>query len=508
MIDEANTNTKFPRCAGILLHPTSLPGPFGIGDLGEAAHRFVNWLVASGISLWQVLPLVPPGAGNSPYATHSSLACSRWLIDPVTLRDEGLLEDAELRAPAFPLDWLDAEAMRQFKGPLLERAADRLLTGKRPALGRAFEEFRAAEPWLEDFALFAVLHSKLGKPWWQWERGLRDRERGAMSRAVDELRHEIDRQAALQFFFERQWQRLKTHCHVHGIRLLGDLPIYVDQDSVDVWANRSQFLIDLDGRADPIAGVPPDYFSEIGQLWGNPIYDWPTMKADGYRWWITRMRRVLGQVDVVRLDHFRGFSAYWVVPAGSPDARPGKWVEGPGKGLFDALRAALGELPLVAEDLGDIDFAVHELRDSVGLPGMKVLQFAFGQGPGNAFLPHNIEPHSVVYTGTHDNDTTLGWWQSIDDSVRDHVRRYLGRDGNDIVWDLIRCALGSVAHTAIVPMQDVLGLGNDARMNMPGIGRNNWVWRVRAEALNPSVGNRLRGLAELYRRLPSAKPTS
>ena len=497
-----STETPFPRSAGILLHPTSLPGPFGCGDLGESAHRFVDWLGEAGMSLWQVLPLVPPGAGDSPYSTQSALSGNPWLVDPVGLRDDGLLEDWELRPPSFSLDALDSEAMWRVKEPLLLQAADRLLGRRRPDLLARFEEFRHAEPWVEEASLFAVLRRAERKPWWQWPAALRDREPTPLRRTHARQQRDIERQIALQFFFERQWRRLHEHCRARGVRLLGDVPIYVDQDSVDVWANREQFLVDADGLADPVAGVPPDYFSEIGQLWGNPIYDWPRMKADGFRWWIARLRRALAQVDLVRLDHFRGFSAYWVVPGGSEDARPGKWVEGPGKALFDALAAALGDLPVVAEDLGDIDYAVHQLRDAVGLPGMKVLQFAFGAGAANSFLPHNYEPHSVVYTGTHDNDTTLGWWRSTDDAVRDHVRRYLAVSGQDIVWDLLRAAFASVAHTAIVPLQDALGLGSDARMNRPGLGRHNWGWRVRAEALNPWVSSRLHGLCELYRRLP------
>lgn len=493
---------QFPRSAGVILHPTSLPGPYGTGDLGPHAHRFVDWLAEAGMSVWQVLPLVPPGAGDSPYSTQSALSGSPWLIDLEALRHDGLLESSELWAPSFSLDTIDSGAMQAFKGPRLAMAADRLLEGRRPDLSEALEIFRHSEPWVEDAALFRVLKQSLKVAWWQWEPPLRDRHPQALARVRAAHRRDIDREVVLQFFFERQWRQLHDHCRAKGIRLLGDIPIYVDGDSVDVWSNRDQFLIDADGKADPLAGVPPDYFSEVGQFWGNPIYDWERMHDDGYRWWIARLRRALGQTDLVRLDHFRGFSAYWVVPAGSPDARPGHWVTGPGKEVFDALRDAFGDLPLVAEDLGDIDEEVHELRKALGLPGMKVLQFAFGAGPGAEFLPHNCEHHSIIYTGTHDNDTTLGWWLGADERVRDHVRRYLAIDGSNIVWDMIRTAFASVAHTALVPMQDALALGSDARMNKPGLGRQNWAWRVRAEAINPSVSSRLREQVELYGRLP------
>ncbi len=495
---------RLPRGAGILLHPTSLPGPHGIGGLGRDARRFVDWLQEAGVSLWQVLPLVPPGGGDSPYSTCAALAGNPWLIDLETLHEDGLLQDGDLDGPTFDPDRVDYRAVCDHKEPRLAKAAARLHRGAAPHLRAEFEAFRATSRWAVDAAEFAAVRRlERHRPWWQWPATLRDREPAALERARQEVREEIDREVALQFLFDRQWTALRAYCRERGVRLLGDVPIYVDRDSVDVWANRDQFQLGPDGTPRVQAGVPPDYFSETGQLWGNPIYDWKRVAADGFRWWIQRLTRALGQVDRVRLDHFRGFAAYWEVPAGAEDARPGRWVPGPGLALFDAVRQALGELPLVAEDLGDIDAPVHALREATGLPGMKVLHFAFGQGADHAFLPHNFEPHCVVYTGTHDNDTTLGWWQHADDRIRDHVRRYVARDGHDVVWDLIRLALQSVADTAVIPLQDLLTLDSGSRMNRPGQAEGNWAWRVRAEAFNPALAGRFRELVSLYHRLPS-----
>jgi 4-alpha-glucanotransferase len=466
----------------------------------------VDWLREAGMTLWQILPLVPPGGGNSPYSSASALSGNPWLIDLEELVEDGLLAPGELEAPPFPMDRVDFAAMEEHKGPLLERAADRLVSGGpgiRVALREGFEAFGRREAWALEAATFMVirrLHSL--RPWWEWPPALRDRRPDTISEVRRALSEEVERELALQFLFERQWQALRTHCRARGVRILGDVPIYVDRDSVDVWASRELFQLDGAGMPLAQAGVPPDYFSETGQLWGNPLYDWERMASDGYRWWVERMGRALAQVDLVRLDHFRGFSAFWSVPADAPDARGGEWARGPGRALFDALRAALGELPLVAEDLGVIDDEVVELRSSLGLPGMRVLQFAFGSGGDHPFLPHNFERHSLVYTGTHDNDTTLGWWLSAPEHLRDHVRRYLARDGHDLVWDLIRLAFASVADTAVVPLQDVLTLGADARMNRPSVAEGNWGWRVREEAFHGGIAPRLRELCWLYGREP------
>ncbi len=484
--------------------------------MGEGARRFVDWLAASGVSLWQVLPLVPPGAGSSPYSSHSALSGNPWLLDPGGLAADGLLRQEELsdaalsdaagsRQPLSPgaccPDAVDHRAVRELKGRLLGLAARRLLAGSNAELLAALSDFREAEPWVEEAALFTALHRRFSmRPWWSWPEELRDRRPAALEAARRELREEIDREVALQLLFDRQWRALREHCRGRGVRLLGDVPIYVARDSVDVWAHREMFLLERDGTPRVVAGVPPDYFSDLGQLWGNPIYDWRRMAQDGWTWWRQRLRRALDQTDLVRLDHFRGFSAYWEIPAQAPDARQGRWVEGPGMELFSAMEAALGELPLVAEDLGEIDQPVHDLRDALGLPGMKVLHFAFGAQSDHPFLPHTYPKNCVAYTGTHDNNTTLGWWQGLAEPARDHVRRYLGVDGHDVVWDLIRLCLSSVAHTAVIPMQDLLVLDHRSRMNTPGEADGNWAWRVRAEAFNHELGGRLLDLCRLYGR--------
>lgn len=504
------TATRLPRRGGVLLHPTSLPGPHGIGTLGAGATAFLDWLAQAGIGLWQVLPLVPPGAGSSPYSTQAAFAANPWLLDLDLLAQDGLLSSPELDSPGFDPDQVDYDRACDFKGPRLDRAADRLLTGTRPDLTEELESFRTTHPWVEDAALFTALREiEQGRPWWRWPAPLRDRAPEAMAEVRADLHAAVDRAVALQFLFVRQWRRLREHAHRRGVHILGDLPIYVDRDSADVWAHRGLFQLTPTGMPRVQTGVPPDYFSPAGQLWGNPIYDWEALAASGYAWWIERLRRSLEQVDLVRLDHFRGFASYWEVPANAPDARIGRWVPGPGRDLFDAFRLALGALPLVAEDLGIIDQAVHTLRESVGLPGMRVLQFAFGEGNNHAFLPHNFDSHTVAYTGTHDNDTTLGWYQHAPERVRDHVRRYLGRDGHDVVWDLIRALFSSVADTAIIPMQDILVLDERSRMNRPGVAEGNWRWRVRIEAFHADLAGRLRALGDLYARgpTPTSEPT-
>jgi len=488
----------------VLLHPTSLPGPHGIGTLGAGARTFLDWLSEAGIGLWQVLPLVPPGAGSSPYSTQAAFAGNPWILDLESLVQDGLLSRTELDSPGFDPDRVDYGRVCDFKGPRLDRAADRLMSGARPDLSEELERFRADNPWVEDAALFMALHDvEQGRPWWLWPAPLRDRTPQALGDAREELRETLNRVVALQYLFFRQWRQVREHAHLRGVHIIGDMPIYVDRDSADVWAHRDLFQLEADGRPRAQSGVPPDYFSPSGQLWGNPVYDWEALSNDGYGWWIDRLRRALSQVDLIRLDHFRGFASYWAVPMDAPDARTGRWVPGPGKVLFDRLREALGPLPLVAEDLGIIDGAVHALRRSIGLPGMRVLQFAFGEGSDHPFLPHNHEPHTVVYTGTHDNDTTLGWYRRAPEPVRDHVRRYLGCDGHDVVWDLIRVALASVADTAIVPMQDILVLDERSRMNQPGVAEGNWTWRVRVEAFHADLAGRLRSLCELYSRGPT-----
>lgn len=495
------STSMFPRSAGVLLHPTSLPSPHGIGDLGSGASAFVDWLKDAGLTRWQLLPLVPAGPGGSPYSSPSAFAANPLLIDLADLAERGLLSKDELAGVHFNLDRVEWQHVIPWKTERLRRATQELLSTQ---TGRALvDEFQHRHPWVGDYALFLALRERFqGKPWFEWPRELAAREPAALETARVELQPRILQVAAEQYLFDVQWQKLRAHCARQGVSIVGDIPIYVDHDSADVWMNRSQFLLDDAGRPLGVSGCPPDAFTEFGQLWGNPLYDWKKMKNDGHQWWIARVRRVLDLCDVVRIDHFRAFAAYWAIPYGAPDARSGEWVKGPGKPVFDDIEAALGRLPVILEDLGVITPDVEELREATGLPGMKVLQFAFGEGADAAYLPHNHVPNSVVYTGTHDNDTALGFWNAAPEGIKDHVRSYLGIHGHDFVWDFIRTAFASVAHTAIVPMQDVLALDGGARMNIPGSEKGNWAWRVRGEAFHQHLSSRLRHLAEIYGRTP------
>lgn len=487
------------RRAGILLHPTSLPGRHGIGDLGPAVDRFLDWLVAAGMRSWQILPLVPPGAGDSPYSSWSAFAGNPWLIDLDDLAAHGLLEPGALPDQGWHAR-VDFAAMQAFKGPRLRDAARRLLAGH--AWSADFEAFCASAIWLDDAASFAAIkQAQGGQPWWLWPGGLRCREAKALAGARADLAGPIAEAKAVQYFFDRQWRRIHAAASARGIEIIGDLPIYVDADSADVWCNQDLFELDADGRRTRVAGVPPDAFSDVGQLWGNPLYRWDRLKATGYAWWIARLERAFALAHRVRIDHFRAFAAYWAVPADAPDARTGAWIPGPGQGFFDAMQAAFaGPLPVIAEDLGIIDQPVRDLLASSGFPGMHVLHFAFGGGADNAYLPHHHRQNAVAYPGTHDNDTTLGWWLAAPPHVQDHVRRYFGVSGHDLVWDLIRATLASVADTAIIPLQDVLALDSRGRMNTPSSAQGNWGWRLHPDGLRPEHAERLRGLCGLFGR--------
>jgi 4-alpha-glucanotransferase len=492
----------FPRAAGVLLHPTSLPSRHGIGDVGAGARAFLDWLHAAGCRYWQILPLVPPGGGWSPYASLSSLAGNPLLLDLDELVARGLLDAQEAEpGPTFDPDRVDWDRVVAWKQARIDSACQRLAERDE---GRALlTRFRREQPWIDDDALFMALKARHGGlPWWQWAAPLRDREPEALAEARHELRAAIERRVLEQALFEEQWQALRRAAAGRGVQLIGDIPIYVSDDSVDVWANRHLFQLGVDLRPTHVAGCPPDVFSETGQWWGSPLYRWEEMKKDGHAWWVARLQRNLDLTDIVRIDHFRGFAGYWSIPADAPDARHGRWLDGPGLALFHDLQRALGhDLPVIAEDLGVITEDVEALRDAVGLPGMKILQFAFGAGHENSYLPHHHVENCVLYTGTHDNDTTLGWWQKESDATRDHVRRYLACDGSNIVWDMIRTVMLSVAHTAIVPFQDVLALDSGARMNMPGLATGNWAWRVRREAFHPNLSHRLRDILALGDRL-------
>jgi 4-alpha-glucanotransferase len=493
--------SAMPRAAGILLHPSSLPGPYGFGDLGEGARAFVDWLVAAGATLWQILPLVPTDEGGSPYASWSALAGNPDLIDIAGLAQCGLLTSAEA-APIEVAAGADCQQIRQARQPLLTRAVARLIADTGSVLHKEFVEFSANALWAKETALFAALKQlHHGGPWWEWPAALRDRKQAAVAAAQRQLATAIDEALGLQFLFDRQWRALRRYANGKGIKIIGDIPIYVAADSVDVWAHRDLFELEKDGQPTRVAGVPPDAFSATGQRWGNPLYHWERMAADGFAWWRTRLTRALELTDWVRIDHFRGLAAYWAIPASSPDAREGQWLTGPGEALFAALRDVAPTLPIIAEDLGEIDDTVRDLLKTTGLPGMLVLHFAFGGDARNFYLPHNHVANAVVYTGTHDNDTTRGFWQSAPAHIHDHIRHYFGVSGNDIVWDLIRAALASVARFAIVPMQDVLELGHEARMNTPAVAAGNWRWRMDRQALRPQLAERFAFLARLYNRV-------
>jgi 4-alpha-glucanotransferase len=504
------------RSSGILLHPTSLPGPGGVGDLGAHARRFVDFLVAGKQTYWQMLPLNPIGQGNSPYAARSAFAGNPLLVDLEQLVERGWLERSDPQdAPHGPPERAQYEQAAAYKQVALKRAYHRFTAGASAAERQSLEEFcHHQRGWLDDFALFNALRQQhRGASWLEWDGPLAGRKPEALAAAQGELAEPIAFEQFAQYIFFQQWGALKSYANQQGLRLVGDIAIYVAHDSADVWANQELFSLDEAGRPTVVAGVPPDLFSATGQRWGNPLYRWDLLSERGFDWWIERFRAALQTVDVVRLDHFRGFGAYWEVPAECPTAEQGRWVKGPGVALFQALEAALGRVPMIVEDLG-VAPEGEALREELGFPGMKVLQFAFDDAAvgedvsdpaNNPFLPHNYQRNFVVYTGTHDNDTTLGWFTSLDEDQRRAVSRYLGTDGQNIAWDLIRCALASVANIAIIPLQDILALGSEARMNRPGTGEGNWVWRYRQDQLRPDHAERLAELTTLYGRARGAQ---
>ena len=505
---------NFPRSSGILLHPTSLPGAFGIGDLGPEAYRFVDFLIAAGQSLWQVLPLGPTGYGDSPYACYSAFAGNTLLISPEQLVTEGLLAQSDLQvADSTSLDRVDFERVHKLKEDLLRQAYERYTKTTDTNLRSAFETFVQRQAhWLDDYALFRALKDAHGGVAWNdWELSLVRRTPAALDRAREQFRVQVEAHMFYQFLFYRQWFALKSYCNAHGIKVVGDLPIFVAQDSADVWTNPEQFKLDKDGTPLVVAGVPPDYFSTTGQLWGNPLYNWERMLNDGFKWWIERVRATFAVVDIARVDHFRGFAACWEIPGGDKTAERGQWVEAPGRELFIRIRKALGELPIIAEDLGVITPDVVALREDFGFPGMRILQFGFGSDAKNMDLPHNYERNVVAYTGTHDNDTTVGWFLSVAgegstrtakqiERERTFALKYLKSSGKEIHWDFIRGLLASVANTAVVPLQDVLGLDTSARMNLPNSTEGNWAWRYIPEVLTDEIAARLKEITQLYGR--------
>lgn len=497
----------FPRSSGILLHPTSLPSRFGIGDLGLEAYKFIDFLAQSDQLLWQILPLGPTGYGNSPYMCYSSMAGNPLLISPEKLQDQGLLTDEDFaNLPEFPLDRVDYEQVKQTKMPMLRKACDRFQTNASEVERKQFSGFcDATASWLEDYALFMALHDTFeGTSWHTWEPEIAKAHPEAIEKWRQKLSAEIYFHQYLQFEFFRQWSELKQYANLHHIQIIGDIPIYVAHNSVDVWAHREIFAInEQTGEAALMAGVPPDYFSEDGQLWGNPVYKWESLQQDNFRWWVQRVQATLDYVDIVRIDHFRAFESYWVVEQGETTAKNGKWVEAPGEAFFKVLQEKVGNLPIIAEDLGTITPEVLALRDRFEFPGMKILHFAFGGGPDNPYLPFNYGRNYVAYSGTHDNDTTVGWFNQLSQHEKDSLLLYLGSISPDgIQWDLIRLALSSVANQAIIPVQDLLGLGTEARMNFPSKAEGNWEWRYRPDVLTGELRDRLKTLTYSYGRAP------
>lgn len=490
------------RESGILVHPTSFPGEYGMGDLGPGAYKFLDFLKESKQRLWQVLPLGPTGYGDSPYQSFSAFAGNHYLISFDLLAKEGLLNATDLaNKPVFDPSRINYGDVIPYKMQILRRAYDNFKTGAK--CKHEYKKFCTANKfWLNDYALFtAIKETNDGNEWSKWPVPLKNRQPAAIKEAATMYADEIDFCKFLQYEFYRQWLLLKVAANDMGIKIIGDMPIYVAQDSADVWASPELYQVDKNGQPTAVAGCPPDYFSETGQLWGNPLYNWDIHKKTGYKWWCTRVKAVLELVDIVRIDHFRGFDTYWSIPYGETTAINGKWKKGPGKALFTTLKKELGNLPIIAEDLGDLTESVHKLRKGVNLPGMRILQFAFTPGANSTYLPHNYEDSlTIVYTGTHDNNTTRGWYNEIDEAERDYLRRYFNISGENIAWDLIRAAFASSAIFAIVPMQDVMSLDANQRMNKPGDAQGWWAFRYTDDMLQGHQAEKLAYLSELFYR--------
>ena len=493
------------RRSGILLHPTSLPGPHGSGDLGPAAYHFVDWLVVGGQTLWQVLPLGAVGPGNSPYMSPSAFAGNLLLVDLGALQAAGWLDAGEVEPVAgFADRRVDFDAVHEFRLDRLRRAAKKFFADTRPSGKTAHAEFSGfcfkAADWLDDYALFMALSATHGADWRQWPGPLRRREAAALADAAVKHIGVCAFWKFGQWCFARQGSALRAYAHARGVEIVGDVPIFVADNSVDVWAHPELFDLDAAGNPRVIAGVPPDYFSATGQRWGNPLYRWSAHRKDGYAWWISRLRHALALADIVRIDHFRGFAAYWEIPASEESAINGRWLPGPGKELFNAFKTTFADLPIIAEDLGVITPDVEELRDSFDLPGMRILQFAFAEDATHAYLPHNFIENTVAYTGTHDNNTTIGWWRTATAHERAFAQHYLGTDGRAIQWTMMRSLSASVARLVVYPMQDVLELDADERMNIPGSPDGNWGWRFGWHQVQPWHAKVMREMAATHGR--------
>jgi 4-alpha-glucanotransferase len=501
---------RFERSAGILLHPTSLPGKFGIGDLGNEAFHFINLLESAGQKLWQVFPLGPTGYGDSPYQCFSAFAGNPLLISPEKLFEDKLLTEEDLRnPPQSDPNKIDYGEIIDYKKSLLRKAFD-IFKKKSLEEEKTFTHFcDANEDWLRDFSLFIAAKEYYGGGLWtEWDKNLVMREPDALKEWSNKLADDILFQKFIQYQFFKQWKAVKKYANKKGIKIIGDMPIFIAYDSSDLWSHKELFTIDKEGNLEFVAGVPPDYFSKTGQLWGNPLYKWDVMEKDDFLWWRQRMNKILDLVDIIRIDHFRGFEAYWKIPGGAETAEKGKWIKAPGEKFFNTLREYMGRLPILAEDLGVITKQVEELRDKFEFPGMKILQFAFGTGMERRFLPHNLVPNSVVYTGSHDNDTTRAYFEkekNSDNDIYSHAQKYLDYYGGDMVAKLIRTAYASVADIVVVPMQDILNLGGEARMNFPGKLGGNWTWRFTWEQVPDYLAGAYKDLAELYERPPKPK---
>ena len=495
---------RFPRASGVLLHPTCLPGPHGSGDFGPDAYHFVDWLVGAGQTLWQLLPLAGIGPGNSPYMSNSAFAGNVLLIDLAELYQQGWLDAADLApVPGLGAAQVDFSVMHPFRMERLAKAAARFAADGTAEQRADLDSFLAAHrSWIDDYALFLSICESCGwQDWCDWAPALAQRQPAALAAARHHHAARIDFWQFCQWRFHHQWAQLKAYANGKGVRIVGDTPIFIAYLSAEVWANQQLFELDDRGRPTVVAGVPPDFFSATGQRWGNPLYRWASHAEDGYAWWVERIRHSFELVDIVRIDHFRGFAGHWEIPASEPTAMHGRWVPGPGDALFDAIAQALGPLPIIAEDLGVITPDVHALRKKFAFPGMRILQFAFAGDASDRFLPHHHEPDSVVYTGTHDNDTVAGWWASASEQERHFARGYLATDGHDMPWTMIRAAMASVADTAVHPMQDVLALPTDSRMNFPGQESGWWRWRFQWSQVQPWHAGRLEELCRLYGRL-------
>lgn len=486
------------RSSGILLHPTSLPGPFGSGDFGSASFQFVDWLSKAGQTLWQMLPLSEVGSGNSPYMSSSAFAGNLLLIDLEELAKQGWLTPEEIQPiSGFNPERVDYGLVKPYRIERLRLASERFFATDNKKSRTAYLEFcRQESSWLDDYALFMTIGGhEQWKEWSAWPQPLASRDPQSLASFEKQNAKEIGFWKFCQWCFSRQWFALKEYANKHGVRIVGDVPIFVAYQSADVWAHQDLFELDDKGRPTVVAGVPPDYFSETGQLWGNPLYRWDAHEQSGYAWWIERMKHALRFFDLVRVDHFRGFANYWAVPATAKTAIEGKWMPGPSDKLFEAFQQAIGHLPIIAEDLGLITPDVIELRDRFGLPGMRILQFAFGEDERNYFLPHHYVANCVAYTGTHDNDTSVGWWNAARDHEKSFAQRYLNFDGNEINWQMISILSASAANTVIYPLQDIIGLNSEHRMNMPGTSEGNWAWRFSWGQLQPWHTDRLRELS-------------